>query len=720
MREHLGPDQRPEAEDHDNEADALGLSSLIGTLWDNRWLLVATTGVALAVSAWQLQTETPLYRASAHVVLETRQNNVVNVESVVPGRTLDYLSLNTEIQVLRSSELVARAVEAMSLEQDPEFNPALRPPTAWKQMIGYDRLRQAIGLAPEPRPAPPPPEQAREIAAGILNSKVSISIVPSTFVFNITVETEGPEKSAALANTIAGLYVAGQREAKFEAMDAAMAWLGNRVVELKAELEAAEAEIEDFAAGATLVNEEALLANTQRLKNMRARQAELADTAARLRGRVERITTLRAQADFAGLAEVVEDQPLGAAAAALAAGSTSAGDPALVRFDALLERRLDGLGADAERAEAQAAATGRSVAELAAMVEAQSGDLVTLRQMQREVEATRLIYESFLGRLKEISVQQGIQQADSRVLSPAKPPGAPSHPKVRATLVKDGLLGLVIGFVLIGLRSVLRRSVRTPEELEAVAGLSVIGVIPDDRIRRPDRLLAHIVEKPASRIAEAVRNLRTAIQLSNVDVSPQVIVVTSSVPDEGKSILAAALAQTSALSGKKVLLVDSDLRRRILRQYFHLDAKAGLVRLLSGQASFADVVHRDARTGLDILIADDEKVTPVDFFGSRQFGDLIAEARRSYDLIVLDTPPVLAVPETRVIAQHADAVVYSVRWNSTTRRMVQTGLDLLRQVNVRVTGLALTRIDPRRMDRYGYYGYGHGSGSRKLQKYYSS
>ena len=500
-----------------------------------------------------------------------------------------------------------------------------------------------------------------------------------------------------------------------------MDWLGNRVVELKSELESAEAAIEDYAAGATLVSEDTLLANRQRLKSMRMRQAELTDTAEGLRQRIDRLGALRAAADFEALAQAIDDPQARTAARRLAADSAApaADDPELARFDTLLEQFLADLRAEAARTEAQVAAAARSVAELEGRVDGQSGDLVAMRQMERETEATRLIYESFLGRLKEISVQQGIQQADSRIMSPAGA-GYQSHPQVRMTLLKGGAAGLVLGLVLVAAWNVLRDTVRSPEELEHATGLTVIGAIPNDRTQRPDRLLARIVDRPASGTAEAVRNLRTGIQLSNIDEPPKVVMVTSSLPDEGKSILAGALAQTSALPDRKVLLIGCDLRRPTLRRYFGAaDTEAGLVSLLAGQTELSETLHHDPRTGLDILFADQAKVTPADFFASRQFESFITEARATYDLIILDTPPVLAVPETRVIAQHADAVIYSVRWNTTTRRMVRSGLELLRQVNVRHVGLVLTRIDPKRMDRYGYYGYGYGSPGSKLQKYYS-
>ncbi len=722
-RRQQGPSFEDISEGYETDADAFSLANLIQTMWDNRWLLVATTAIALGVSAWQLKNETRLYTTAARVVLETERDNVVNIESVVPQRQITFHGLNTEIQVLRASELMERVVAALSLEEDPEFNPALRAPEPWKAAIGYERLRAMIGLDPEPRPVPPPAERARKIAAGILTSKVAISILKDTFIFNIKVTTEEPQKSATIANTIGELYVASQREKKLAAMDAAMTWLGTRVVELKAELEAAEAAIENFSSRTTLVGEETLTINQQRLKGMRMRAREAIDAAVTLSSRVDLLASLRSALDFTILAEMVDEPRVAEAAGKLALAqerdSIAADDPRLDRFDAIFEPWLGGLRSGATRWQRQVESASRSVKDLETLVDAQSSDLVALRQMEREAEATSLIYGSFLGRLKEITVQLGIQQADSRILSRAGVRDAPSHPNVPQELGKNGSIGLLVGFFLIFARNALRRSVLTPEDLEAVAGYSVLGVIPDYRGRQPSKLLDRFVEQPNSGFAEAVRDLRTSIQLSNIDAAPKVIAITSSVSEEGKSILASTLALSNAMAGKKVLLIDSDLRRKVLRRYFLVDAKLGLVSLLSGETTFEETVHHDKRTGLDFLFADDKKVTPVDFFGSQQFRDLISEMRNRYDLIFLDTPPVLAVSDARVIAQQADAVIYAVRWNSTTRRMIRTGLESLRQANVHAIGLVLNKVDPKRMDLYGYYGYGYGAGSGNLQKYYS-
>ena len=303
-----------------------------------------------------------------------------------------------------------------------------------------------------------------------------------------------------------------------------------------------------------------------------------------------------------------------------------------------------------------------------------------------------------------------------RVLSAAVIPGAPSSAKAQSTIVRGGVIGLFLGVGLIFLRNMLRVTMRTPEELEAATGLTVLGEIPSVRAAKPRALLAYMIEKPTSSLAEAVRNLRTAIQLSDMDMAPKSIMVASSVPGEGKTTTAIALAQSWASSGKKVLLLDCDLRRGSIRTELKIETKSGLIAVLSGNAPFEEAVSHHEGTGIDVLIADSSKVAGVDVFSSKSYEAFIAKMRDLYDYIIIDTPPLLAIPDARVIAQNTDAVIYLAHWDSTSRRMIRSGLDLLYQVNVHVKGLALTRIDSKRMHRYGYYGYR----GRKIDKYYAN
>ena len=347
---------------------------------------------------------------------------------------------------------------------------------------------------------------------------------------------------------------------------------------------------------------------------------------------------------------------------------------------------------------------------------------MVLRQLQREAEANRLLYQHFLERMKETSAQQGIQQADSRTLSPAVAPLHPASPRRLPVVAIGAALGLVLGIGLARALEMPDDRARAPEDLEEATGLRVTGVIPDAPSRRRGAVLKHLVEKPSSALAEVVRNLRTSVLLSNVDRTPQVIMVTSSVPGEGKTTTTLMLAQNSAALGKKVLVIECDLRRRVFRNYFDLPEKTGVLSLLSGAVPPEQAIRRDESTGLDVLVGQESRANAADVFSSERFGEFLDEMRARYDFVFIDTPPVLAVPDARVIAGRADAVLYAVRWNATRREMVRAGLELFEQIGVRVTGLALTQANPRRIARYGYagYGYGYGYGASAARRYYTT
>ena len=696
------------------------LSRTVVMIWQHKWLLILCVLVFGAAAYFQARQLPRLYTAAATVVLDTqgRNSQVVDFDSVVPELSTDYQAMNTEMLFFKSPRLMQRVVEALNLQQYAEFNPLLAPPAEWHSMISFDGLVTSIKRLTEIEDAPPvfveqTPEQIIAKATDILEEKVSVSIMQATYAFEISVTSQNAGRAAAIANTIVTMYIEHQREAKFDATRDATAWLSNRVLELKDELERKEAKVNDFAASAAAVQEETVLLNTQRLKAMRDRLQQQLQTARQARERLASIDAAWSDRDIQALATALDGF---GDAQSLARGLAGQPNPDLDEVQPAVDRARQRLANEAEQADALATSMQPPLAELESSVRSQSNDLVALKQLRREAEATRLIYEYFLNRMQEISVQAGTQQADARLLAEAEPPNFASYPKIRATVMRAGVFGLMFGLALVFLRDAMRTSIRSAEELEALTGLPVIGVIPNAAERRPDGVVAEIVTKPTSGLAESVRNLRTAIQLSDFDSPPRVVMLTSSVPDEGKSVTAIALAQSAAMAGRKALLIDADLRRRRVKEYMRLPARAGLIALVSGRMSLEDVLVRDQQTGLDMILADRARITPTDLFESQRFQTILEGLQQTYDLIVLDTPPVLAVPDARVIARKADAVVYVVRWNRTNRRMVRTGLRLFQQVGIPVAGVALTRVNPKSMHQYGYYGYG----SRGMKQYYGT
>lgn len=690
--------------------DEIDLGQLLSTLWRGKLWIALIAFLALLLGGYHAFVKAiPVYTSSAIVALESRQDQVVDIESVVSGLGGDQATINTEVEVLRSRGLIEDLVLDLSLLEDPEFNGLLRPDDEFSLGKVITSIKTLV-LGPEPE-APPPSERA--ILDNVIDSvlrAVSVSNVRQSYVFRITVVTEGPEKSARIANRLAELYIRDQIKVKFEKTRQATVWLSDQVSKLRIELENAETELKAFSSNTDLISAEGLFALNRQLKELRERLIVLKDQirqAEALKASLEAVKDGTPEEKAA----VADDSVLGTLLPDVRTGNIRARQDFERRFDSLLIRAEQEL----TRLQSQKEAIDISITELAQRIETQSAELVRLQQLQREAEASRLIYEAFLSRLKETSIQQGIQQADSRLLSNAVVPVSPSAPRKSMILALSLVLGALVGAGLVLGREFAQNTYRVAEQLERNTGYTVIGQIPSIPSRRRKNVLKYLTEKPNSAAVEAIRNLRTSVLLADLDNPPQVIMSTSSIPGEGKTTHSIAMAQNLAGLDKKVLLIEGDIRRRVFSEYFDIKDKKGFLSVLSGEAKLEDAVTFDDQLKADILLGEKSKVNAADVFSSTRFVEFLKDLRKKYDYVIIDTPPVLAVPDARVIGQSVDAIMYTVKWDSTTHRQVHDGLKSFESVNVKVAGLVLSQIDRRGMKRYGY-----GDSYGAYQSYYSN
>lgn len=679
--------------------DVINLGALFSTLWRKRLWIVASIGIfALLGSLYVFAIAAPKYRATSVILLDPSGEQLLDLGAVLPSLGTDSQAINTEVEVLKSRRLLERVVNTAGLIEDPEFNPYLLPPGL------KTKIKNAL-MGPEPQSH----DKQVSMAVNAMLERMSVNNVPNTYVLQVTIETEDAQKSAKLADTVAEQYILYQMDVKFDTTRAASEWLTTRVADLKVELEQAEARVSEFSTNSEVVSIETVQALERQLKELR-----------------ERLQTMRVslEQESARLAELTAIETASAEEKIGVSGDPrlatiyreyGEGDAFVARFTQLLTQAR----VQEQRTRTQVRSLENSITMREADIARQSEELIQLQQLTREAEASRLLYEYFLSRLKETSAQEGIQQADSRILSNAVLPSGPSEPRKSLIFAMSIILGAMVGSGLALIWEMRQNGYRLASVLEAETGLPVMGQVPLLPTRSRREGLDYLDEKPTSAAAEAIRNLRTSLMLSGLDKAPQVIMSTSSLPSEGKTTVSFALAQNFVGLGKKVLLLEADMRRRVFSQYLNVKDAKGLMSVLAGEISLEEAIIHDPVLKADILVSENTRTNAADILSSPRFAEFLASAREIYDIIIIDTPPVLVVPDARIVAQHSDVVLFTVRWDQTTKTQVRDALHMFETVGVTVDGLVLNQVDPKGMRKYGY-GEAYGAYGSYGSEYYTS
>ncbi|MCU4653743.1 polysaccharide biosynthesis tyrosine autokinase [Roseibacterium sp. SDUM158016] len=730
----------------DDDDDVIDLRAIFARLWRGKWIILICTLFAGAFGYLTATQYVPIYRATAKVMFDAPGREIIDI-GAGPVTPTARNGLQDQIEILRSTNLAEAVVDELRLVENAEFNPRLRPPV----VTVMDRVREFVtvpewardslrdlGIMEPPSAGGPPPDPEavaaleRRIVTEALLARLAIRPVPDSRVIEIGVFSENPRTAALVANTFAEQYIFDQLEARLDATRTATGWLSGRVEELRERLQVAEEAVETARAAQSFQAGQSLEITQQQLQALNATLS------------VARNSTRTAEATFQRLNAALEDETeygaipefrnsplidqvrtrrteLLSQRASLLETVTEE-HPAVQRVDTLLEEASRTMRDEAEQIVEASRLEWQSLQQEETEIEAdvraletlaleQSRDAVTIRQLEREAEASRILYENFLSRLQETSQQEQLEEPDARILTRAEPPFSPQTQRQNRTLAVSLIAGALAGIGIIFLLDKLNNTFRSAPQLEQMTGETVLGVIPvvGKRLRRKT-VLQRFREKPKSALAEAVRSLRTSILFSNVDKPPKVVMFTSSVPREGKSTTATLVAMTSRQMGRSAIIVDCDLRLPALADL--LGAKTdgpGLLSAIEGTATLEEAIHRDEESGLHVLMTKPSEprstVNAADILSSKRFDDMIEELKRTYDLVILDTPPTLAVADPRILSSHADVVVYVVRWDSTPRGAVLEGLKELRTINAPIGGVVLSMLNEAKASRYAYEGY---------------
>jgi len=737
-------------------------------LWDwlrllnrRKALIIGCGLIATALMALVIAQATPLYKAASRIVLDTRTSKLLGTEAALSGvDTLNMGAIQTELEVIQSEFLIGRVVDKLGLANNPEFN-GTKPPGFIDSALQPLRDLWSTGistlLAPPPKPqeasattAPArtgrPAEDSdprRRAAIGAIASRLSVTLLGRTFVILITVESPDNSMSARIANAIAEAYLADQVETKNEANRRATEWLEQRLAELRRNLQIAEEAVAAYRRDKGLAGSPEGAVSTQTLSDLNSRY-----TAAKGR-RIEREGRLIALSkaslnpgELANIPEVsgnttlaalrIQDVELTRKTAELSSQLGEAhpkiqqvrSELASIRARFITETQRITL---AVRAELDAAASEeeelKELVDKAAVISGTASQYeAELKQLEREAQSNRNLYETFLTRFKELREQQDIQRADARILAYAHPAGAPSSPNYKSGLLMAFMIGSLLGMGLAVAAEKLDRVFRSAAQIEEATGVGVLGMVPE--VKGPasarSNVVSHVLENTTSPAAESVRAVFTAISLGSLDRQPRVIAITSSTPSEGKTTFVAALGGllTKMNSSRRVLIVDLDLRQARLSAALGLTDRGGTIdEYLMGMKTLEECTRRHDLSGVDYICARPNTPNAPEILESMAMKSALGVFAERYDLVILDGPPLLAVSDARIIARLADYTVFIVQWAKTPREVVKTALSALLNVTNHV-GVVINRVN---LAKHARYGYGdHGDYYSRYRGYYGA
>ena len=702
---------------------ATGTTDMV-LIWQNlrrQWKLVAgITFAMIGLSVFYLLTTPPRYTAVTEIVIDPRKSNPYQAQATSTDQLADAAYIESQVGIIKSESVALSVINKLRLATDPEFS----APSAG--LIGT-----VIGLIT--RSETPRSDYERErLAVTTFAKNIAVKRVGTTYVVQIAFTSLHRARASEIPNAISDAYMVGELEARYQSTRRASGWLQARLKELRQQATEADEAVQRFKSDNNIVDTNRGLMSDQQLAEVNNQLVTARASTAEAKARLDRVQEIaRSDVPEATVTDALRNEvitrlraqylDLAAKEADWSAryGYNHAAAANLRNQMREIKRSIsDELRRIAEtyRSEYEIALTRekslqQSLDRLVTQSAVTSQAQVKLRDLESSAQTARNLYDTFLQRSMEATQQLTFPVSDARVITAATEPLRRSHPQPIIVLGGGAFAGIMIGLATAIVRSKMDRVFRTPADVEQFADIECLGIAPKIRVSNPtgdqrldveNKLLAqdlgiyrHAVKAPFSRFAETLRSVKVAADLTGLAREMKVIGVTSSVPREGKTVLSVNLAQLLAQSGHRVLLIDGDLRNPSLTRSIVPVATSGLIDVLNGEAEIV-ALWTDPVTSLRVLPAAlrTRLSNTAELISSRAMAELLARARKVYDFIVIDLPPIVPVVDTIAISHLVDGFVFAIEWNTTTHDAVREALSIAGGVRDRLLGSVLTQGDP--------------------------
>ncbi|MGA7402806.1 MAG: polysaccharide biosynthesis tyrosine autokinase [Candidatus Sulfotelmatobacter sp.] len=712
------------------------LGEYVRVLVKRKWTVLACLVTIFSLVAIASLKMTPVYEASGSIAINKPDSGLVNFNNS-PTFSVDYYDpteMETEVKILQSDLLALQVVKELALDRRPEFGGKTAA------------LPSSLDLAPDPLQA----DTGRTTSLlSSFRSSLKVALAPNTHIIEVHYRSPDKELAANVVNTLMTTYTENNFKSRFDSTMQASDWLSKQLVDLQMKVETSQEKLVHYQKEHEILGiDDKQNITTAKLdelnKALTTAESERMDKESIYRlvqsGDTETIASAANVLDSAGAGSTSQSgllETLRAKEADLkiqAAELNTQFGPSYPKL-AQINNQLKEIDAEllAETRKVGGKIKGQYMAALQRenmlhdALEKQKQEANKLNEsaieyslLKRDLDTNRQLYEGLLEKLKEAGVSAGLRSNNFRIVDVARVPTGPIEPNIPRNLSFAFMLGLTSGVGLGFLLEGLDNTVRTTEQAQMISGLPPLGMIPlGSRSAREGANSKRLViatskeavelitqVRPQSQMAESYRALRTSLLLSNLGAPPKVIMVTSALPQEGKTTTSINCAVVLAQKGIRVLLIDADLRRPSIHKTLGMGPRSGLSNVLTGSATLEQAITRSTvLPNLNILPAGTPPPNPAELLASTNMRDVLEQLRGQYDHIVVDTPPTLSVTDAVVLSPRADAIVLVIRSGQTTKQALRRSRDILMQVNAKVSGVLLNAVDLSSPDYYYYYEY---------------
>ncbi len=701
------------------------LLDYVKVLHKRRWTAITAFLIVFLSVVVYTFTATPIYQGKVTLLIDAENQNVVDFKQVVDENQTRPDYYQTQYSLLQSRSLARRTLDTLKLWNQPPFGVASGQKGFSLRGAISGAMSWVAGLFRSQASGPRPPVDETAVQSGAIDAllgSLSVSPVRNSRLVEVSFRSTDPRLAAEVANAQAKGFIQQNLEFKFLSSKEATDWLGQQLAEQRTKVEASEAALQRYreqndaisledrqnivVQKLTDLNAAVTRAKTERIeKEALYRQLQgLSATSAALDTFPAILTNAFIQQQKAQLAALQQQQ-------AELADKLGPRHPDMIKIRTAIQQAQAKLQGEVQKVvqsvRNEYLSTKAQEDSLTAALDQQKQDALALNRkgidygvLQRDVESNRQIYESLLQRAKETGVSGELKTSNIRIVDAAEVPRGPVSPRKGLNLLLALFGGLAFATGLAFFFEYLDNRIKTPDEIKAHLGLPFLGMIPKIADQKPGAEAPLLNNGVPANFAEAFRAVRTNVLFSTAEEGSRSVVVTSTGPGEGKTLVACNLAVALAQAGQRVLLIDADLRRPKVHEVFAQKAEPGLSNLMVGSAKASDSVKKTSVSGLWVLPAGRIPPNPAELLGSKRFKDFLASLAEHFDWVVLDSPPVMAVTDVSVVAHSTTGVLFVVGSEMVSRHGAQVALEQLDGTKARFFGAVLNRVN---LERNAYY-----------------